>query len=158
MPIFKSHKTIFIAKLALLLPLSFVTVYTAGVIATGGGHANFFPFIVVLGPLNILFAIPFGGPEGLYFFGGATFLYGLYALLLKFIKSGKGFWVILSFHVISSFVAMFFLGILGNYSLFEKKGGGGFFVYLLVLNINVFILWGLLLWLLKSIHKSRGLW
>jgi len=157
MPIFKSHKVIFIAKLVLLLPLSFVTVYTAGAIGTGGGHGNFFPFIVVLGPLNILFAIPFDRPEGLYFFDGATFLYGLYALLLKFIKSGKGFWVILSFHVISSFVAMFFLGILDNYPLFEKKGGD-VLVTILVMNIIIFILWGLIIWLLKSIHKSRGLW
>jgi hypothetical protein len=154
MPIFKSHKAIFFAKLVLLIPLSLITVYTAAM-ATGGGHGNYFPLVVILGPLNILFAMPIDGPKGeMYFFCGGVFHYIIYALLLKFIKSNKTFVSLSIFHVISCFIGMFFLGISGIFV--DTKNSA--FCFVMVTNSIIFSLWGLIIWLLKSIHKSRGLW
>ena len=152
MPIFKSHKAIFFAKLALVVPLSLITGFTAAM-ATGGGHGNYFPLMVILGPLNILFIIPLDGPNGgMYFFCGMIFLYVIYAILMKFIKSNKTFVSFSILHIISAFMAIV-SNIIGP--LFVP---GGDLISVLGMNIVVFTLWGLIVWLLFSIYKSRGLW
>ena len=155
MPIFKSHKAIFFAKLVLLIPLSLITVYTTVTMATGGGHGNFFPLIVIFGPLSILFAMPIYGPnEGMYFFCGGVFLYVIYAILLKFIKSDKTFASLSIFHVISCFIGMLFMGIS---DMFLSVKDSAFYI-VMVINSIIFSFWGFIIWLLKSIYKSRGLW
>jgi len=153
MSIFKSHKVIFITKLALLLLLLCITGFASVVIGTGGIPAHDFPFTLILGPVNILSAFSLHGRESeIYACRGIIFLYVMYALLLKFIKSGKTFLFVLVFHIVSALIAMrlFFGTTLGNYSLFETRA--------LVSDTIILALWALVIWLLKSIHKSRGLW
>ena len=143
MPIFKSHKVIFFAKLALLLPLSFGLLFTA-LLLTGAGHGIFSPLQWVLGPLNILCPID-SHLRGAYFLFGTIGLYEIYALILKFTKSNKSIFFILAIHVISSMLAS---------------------VDTIVADSNNHIVWGVILliplipviWLLFSIYKSRGLW
>jgi len=146
MPIFKSHKVVFIAKLVLLLPLSFITFVTAMVGMKEGD--NRFPSIVVFGPVNIVSAIfKTSNPDwAKYSICGTLFLYLVYALFLKFIKSGKTFFAILSFHILLSLLTMCF------YSMSTLFGVDGLLLVVLL------VPWMLVIWLLKSIHKSRGLW
>jgi len=152
--ILKSDKAIFILRLMLLLPLSLLTGFL-GVMGTGGGHGNYFPFILVSGPASILFAVPLHGlDEGIYFFGGIVCLYGTYAFLLKFIKSDTTFRAILIFHIVSASIAMLFLGNNG-YPMFVKEKID---VVLALLGVNAitFALLSLIFWLLKLIHKSHS--
>jgi len=153
MPIFKSHKVIFITKLALLLLLLCITGFASVVIGTGGIPAHDFPFTLILGPVNILSAFSLHGREyEIYACRGVIFLYVMYALLLKFIKSSKTFLSVLVFHIISALILMclFSLHPLGNDPLFETRA--------LVSDAIFLALWALIIWLLFSIHKSRGLW
>ena len=155
MAIFKSHKVSFIAKLVLLIPLSYVAV-VAAMIGTGGGHGNYFPSILICGPTWILSAIPVPPHMvGTPVICGVICLYMAYALLLKFVKSNKIFFVILISHIMIGLIIMLF-GDVEASSLFEKNRS--VFPIILGMNTIIFALWGLVFWLLKSIHKSRGLW
>jgi len=154
MAIFKSHKVSFFAKLALLIPLSLITFFLA-VTATFGGNGNFLPLMVLFGPLNIILEImPIDGAhEEKFCFYGVILLYVLYAALLKFIKSNKTFVSFLIFHIMSAVIttALHFDAIFLNMRR-------DWLIYLLSMGIIALVLWGLIIWLLFSIYKSRGLW
>jgi len=151
MPIFKSHKAVFIAKLVLLLLLFLITGFASIVIGTGGIPAHEFPFQLILGPVNILHAFSLGGREGeMYAYRGVILLYVMYALLLKSIKSDKTFLSVLIFHITSGLIAIYFFGYFGIYPLFGKQE--------LIADSIILALWALIIWLLFSIYKSRGRW
>ena len=155
----KSNKMRFITRLVLLCPLSLLMGFV-GVMGTGGGHGNYFPLILISGPVSILFVIPlYGFVKGICFLCGMLCLYGTYALLLKFIKFDKTFCSILVFHIMSALITMFFLNTNKHYPMFISDGiDDSATQILLVLNTIIFTLWVFVLWLLILIHRSRGLW
>ena len=156
MSIFKSHKhkLIFIAKLALLIPLSLIT-FSLAVTATYGGNGNYLPWMVFSGPLYIIqetMQID-GAHEEKFYFYGVILLYVLYAVLLKFIKSNKTFVSFLIFHIMSAVITIAL-----NFDAIFLKMRRDWLIYLMGMGIVALVLWGLIIWLLFSIHKSRGLW
>ena len=92
MPPIKSQTTaflIFLIKLILLFPLSFAMIFLA-MWGTGGGHGNFLPVKVIMGPMLLLslFAkiLPHSFLDSLAVLVGVC-LYPIYALLLYFVKA-----------------------------------------------------------------------
>ena len=136
MAIIKSRKLAFIIKLVLLFPLSYITVCTAACL-TGGGHGNFLPLILILGPLNIL-----EQNMGTFLFLVIP-LYEVYALLIRFIKSNYTLALILTLHVASGLIE-----ILINSNSYSAP---------LVHPIAVILLVPLafVIWIFVSIDKSR---
>ena len=156
MAIFKSRTLAFIAKFMLLLPLSCFTAHIAFG-ATGGGHGNFLPAILFLGPLTI----PLGGGipcplwEEYLLLGTPVCLYVVYALLLKFVKSSNVFRLVLIFHLSSSVIGMLFCIIIAE-SLLGPIYSLTYTVRLLVLDISIFGLFALLFWILGSIRDANN--
>ena len=94
MPPSKSQTTaflIFLIKLILLFPLSFAMIFLA-MWGTGGGHGNFLPVKVIMGPTVLLFfltEIMHHDTATMCAMLGTACLYPTYALLLYFVKARK---------------------------------------------------------------------
>ena len=85
----KSSKASFIIKFVLLFPLSLAMIFVA-MWGTGGGHGNFFPLKVIMGPMVILFFLSGAMNHDLATMCamlGTACLYPAYALLLYFVKA-----------------------------------------------------------------------
>ena len=157
MAIIKSRNAAFILKLTLLLPLSFATLAVA-VFATVGGHGNYLPLMLLLGPANILFAVDVG--SGGEVFALCLFLcqYEVYALLLKFAKAPATVYGILGLHIASSVIAIIAMASNGTLllgSTIGRKGVQGILDGLVGFGI-VLVLWSLVIWTLVSIRKSNS--
>ena len=99
----------FVVKLALLLPLSYFSGFVA-LLLTGGGHGNNLPWMIMLGPLNVMVVREFDLSLFTYIVTwGVAYLYGMYALLIHFIKFGKTVRWVLGFHLASTMITMPFL-------------------------------------------------
>ena len=81
MAIVESHKSTFIIKFIILFPLSWVMIFVA-FLYTGGGHGNFLPLQLIVGPAFLLAFLP----NDVLIMLGAACLYPAYALLLHFVK------------------------------------------------------------------------
>ena len=156
MAIIRSRKVSFFLKLLLLLPLSFAMLFVA-VIATVGGHGNYLPLTLILGPANILFALDLGPGWDVLFMCLIVCLYEVYALLLKFVKASATVYWILGLHIASSVIAMMTCASNGTLllgSTIGPKGTQGILNGLFMLGI-VLVLWSLVIWTLVSIRKSN---
>ena len=142
MNIAKSNKLIFVAKLILLLPLSY-SVVLVSLYLSASGRGNWFPLVLIVGPLNILNStIGLDPLWGDYLIWGTTCLFEIYALILKFIKNNKIILFLIIFHVISSVMEMLFL-VSKNYNM----------GYITLLFVIVPLL--IIVWLFVSIYRSR---
>jgi len=142
----KLHTLIFIIKLIILVPLSwFVIALAAGL--TGGGHGNYLPTLIVLGPMSFCFLIKTFSFTHIIW--GTVCLYEAYALFIKFVKAEYAFSLVLRFHMISCMVAFPFY--IGTYRLLGDE-------LLIVLLLNVVFI-GIpisVIWIiLASIRKTN---
>ena len=138
---------IFIVKLVLLCPLSFVAVELATKFAVGG-HGSFLPLLLIMGPLNLLFALMNLSPSWeAYILYGTICLYETYALFLKFIKVRYATRSILMFHIASIVIGL----------LLWLNGSPDFYIVLELLSCAIVMIpWGLIILVLVSIRGPLG--
>ena len=156
MNLVKSNIFWLVVKFVALFLLSFYVAFAAPV-ATGGGHGNYLPGLVVYGPFNILFFIPKTNPNGFFIaclIYGTVGLYGIYALLALFVKTWRVLLFISAFHILTILVfTPFYLG--SPFDLFAYHNQAAVLLFdVLFIGIPLSLIWLLIVSLYKKHNKT----